>query len=120
MTAFLTNERMGPTIESAEDLARQSKIKYGLYRGGATETFFKQSHFPLYERMWSQMEQATPSVFEKSNNDGVKRVKQSKGLYAYFMESSTLEYEKSKDCNLIQVGPWLDVKGYGIAMPVSK
>lgn len=33
MTAFLTSSRMGSTIESAEDLAAQTKIKYGCVAG---------------------------------------------------------------------------------------
>lgn len=33
MAAFLTMSRMGPSIESAEDLASQSKIKYGCLSG---------------------------------------------------------------------------------------
>lgn len=41
LAAFLTMERMGPTIESAEDLAKQSKIKYGGVSGGSTLEFFK-------------------------------------------------------------------------------
>lgn len=32
-------------------------------------------------------------------------------------ESSTLEYEVQRDCDLIQIGNWLDNKGYGIACP---
>lgn len=43
-----------------------------------------------------------------------------KGLYAFLMESSSLEYEVEKNCELKQIGDWLDNKGYGIAMPVSK
>lgn len=61
-----------------------------------------------------------PTVFEKSNIEGVKRVQTSRGLYAFLMESSSLEYEKERHCDLIQVGRWLDTKGYGIAMPISK
>lgn len=61
-----------------------------------------------------------PTVFEVNNKDGVKRVRTSKGLYAFLMESSSLEYEKEQHCDLIQVGRWLDTKGYGIAMPISK
>lgn len=39
--AFLTVERMGTPIESVEDLARQTKIKYGVVRGGSTQAFFE-------------------------------------------------------------------------------
>lgn len=40
IAAFLTVERMVTTIESVEDLARQKDIKYGIVRGGSTQTFF--------------------------------------------------------------------------------
>lgn len=41
LAAFLTVQRMVSPIESAEDLARQTKIKYGCYGGGSTENFFR-------------------------------------------------------------------------------
>ena len=41
LAAFLTVERMVSDINSAEDLAKQTKIKYGTYDGGATMDFFK-------------------------------------------------------------------------------
>lgn len=40
LAAFLTVERMDATIESAEDLAKQTKIKYGAVSGGSTAAFF--------------------------------------------------------------------------------
>ena len=39
--AFLTVERMDSPIESAEDLAKQTKIKYGALKGGSTAAFFR-------------------------------------------------------------------------------
>lgn len=120
MAAFLTMERMGPTIENAEDLAGQTKIKYGCLEGGSTSSFFKDTNFSTYHRMWVQMESADPTVFEKNNNDGVKRVLTSKRKYAFLMESSSIEYEMERNCELMQVGSLLDSKGYGIAMPTSK
>lgn len=119
MTAFLTSSRMGSTIESAEDLAAQTKIKYGCVAGGATSSFFKDTNFSTYHRMWVQMESADPNVFEKSNKDGVKRVITSKRKYAFIMESSNIEYEMERNCDLMQVGNNLDSKGYGIAVPIN-
>ncbi|XP_074030865.1 glutamate receptor ionotropic, kainate 2 isoform X2 [Leptinotarsa decemlineata] len=119
MTAFLTMSRMGPTIESAEDLAAQTKIKYGCLGGGSTSSFFKDTNFSTYHRMWVQMESAEPSVFESNNKDGVKRVLTSKRKYAFLMESSSIEYEMERNCELMQVGNNLDSKGYGIAMPTN-
>ncbi|KAJ8882449.1 hypothetical protein PR048_014257 [Dryococelus australis] len=43
LAAFLTVERMDSPIESAEDLAKQTKIKYGALRGGSTASFFRVS-----------------------------------------------------------------------------
>lgn len=43
LAAFLTVERMESPIESADDLAKQTKIEYGAVKDGATMTFFKVS-----------------------------------------------------------------------------
>lgn len=41
LAAFLTVERMDSPIENAEDLAKQTKIKYGALGGGSTAAFFR-------------------------------------------------------------------------------
>lgn len=41
LAAFLTVERMVSPIESAEDLAKQTKYAYGTRGGGSTMTFFR-------------------------------------------------------------------------------
>lgn len=41
LAAFLTMERMDASIESAEDLAKQSKVKCGVVDGGSTAAFFR-------------------------------------------------------------------------------
>lgn len=103
LAAFLTVERMDSPIESAEDLAKQTKIKYGALYGGSTASFFRvifrlfdflplpendktklctvsqDSNFTTYQRMWSFMEAARPSVFTASNIEGVERVVKGKG-----------------------------------------
>lgn len=87
---------------------------------GSTSSFFEKSNFSLYQRMWAAMESAEPSVFVANNQEGEERVAKSKRLYAYLMESTSIEYIIERNCNLTQVGGLLDSKGYGIAMPVSK
>lgn len=84
-------------------------------------TIFPQdSNFSTYQRMWSFMESARPSVFTASNIEGVERVVKGKGSYAFLMESTSIEYVIERNCELTQVGSMLDSKGYGIAMPPSK
>lgn len=56
----------------------------------------------------------------KENNDGVQRVIESEGDYAFFMESSSIDYQAQRKCDVRKVGANLDEKGYGIAMRKSK
>ncbi|XP_068617451.1 uncharacterized protein [Battus philenor] len=117
LAAFLTNAAMDDSIKSAEDLAMQTKIKYGTVQGGSTFSFFKRSNVSTYQKMWGAMESARPSVFVKNNDEGVERVLKSKKKYAFLMESTAIEYQLERHCDLMQVGTTLDSKGYGIAMP---
>ena len=63
------------------------------------------------------MEAIRPSVFVSDNTEGIERVK--KGNYAFLMESTSIEFEIQKNCDLQQIGGLLDQKGYGIALPPS-
>lgn len=49
LAAFLTFERSQVAIRSAKDLAAQTEIKYGCYRGGSTCYFFEKSNIELYQ-----------------------------------------------------------------------
>ncbi|CAG9799702.1 unnamed protein product [Chironomus riparius] len=94
LAAFLTVERMITPIENAEDLAGQTEISYGTLESGSTMTFFRNKK---------------PSVFVHTYEEGIRRVLE--GNYAFLMESTMLDYERQRDCNLTQIG------GYGIALP---
>ncbi|KAJ8967545.1 hypothetical protein NQ314_002860 [Rhamnusium bicolor] len=102
LAAFLTKDRMEPTIDGAEALSKQTKIKYGAVEGGSTQAFFRDSNFSTFARMWINMQTSRPTVFEKSNTDGVKRVQAPKGNYAFLMESTQIEYEIETKCDLKQ------------------
>uniref|UniRef100_A0A3B4A6H8 Glutamate receptor n=1 Tax=Periophthalmus magnuspinnatus TaxID=409849 RepID=A0A3B4A6H8_9GOBI len=118
LAAFLTVERMVSPIESAEDLAKQTEIAYGTLDSGSTKEFFRRSKIAVYEKMWSYMKSAEPSVFVKTTPDGVARVRKSKGKFAFLLESTMNEYiEQRKPCDTMKVGGNLDSKGYGIATP---
>ena len=57
---------------------------------------------------------ANPDVFTDSNAEGIERVQESGGKYAFFMESASIEYIMERHCELARVGRELDAKGYGI------
>ncbi|XP_039248467.2 glutamate receptor 3-like [Styela clava] len=118
LAAFLTVERMGTTIKGAEDLASQTEIQYGTLASGSTASFFKNTPIALYEKMWNYMKNKEPSVFVKNNKEGIDRVRNSDGKYAFLMESTQNDYmAQRKPCNTMKVGSNIDNKGYGIALP---
>lgn len=51
-----------------------------------------------------------------SNAEGIKKVIESDGGYAFLMESTSIEYIVERKCDLAQIGGNLDNKGYGIAL----
>ncbi|XP_019377240.1 PREDICTED: glutamate receptor 2 isoform X1 [Gavialis gangeticus] len=118
LAAFLTVERMVSPIESAEDLSKQTEIAYGTLDSGSTKEFFRRSKIAVFDKMWTYMKSAEPSVFVRTTAEGVSRVRKSKGKYAYLLESTMNEYiEQRKPCDTMKVGGNLDSKGYGIATP---
>lgn len=77
------------------------------------------SKIPTFETMWIFMN-STPNVFVKTTDAGVSRVRESKGKYAFLMESTMNEYfNNRKPCDTMKVGDNLDSKGYGIATPIE-
>lgn len=59
-----------------------------------------------------------PEEQVKENIEGVLRAENE--LYAFFMESTSIEYNTQRHCDLQQYGGLLDEKGYGIAMRKGK
>ncbi|XP_074538983.1 glutamate receptor ionotropic, kainate 3 [Halichoeres trimaculatus] len=117
LAAFLTVERMDSPLDSADDIAKQTKIEYGVVRDGATMTFFKKSKVSTFEKMWAFMSSKPSTSLVKSIEDGIQRVLKSD--YALIMESSTIDYITRRNCNLTQVGGLIDSKGYGIGTPIG-
>lgn len=117
LAATLTTDRLVPTIKSAEQLAKQTKVKFGAYKHGSTRKFFRESNFSTYARMGDKME-ANPTWFTADNAEGAKRVLA--GDYAFLMESIPMEYITIKNCALQRIGDLLDSKGYGIALPIGE
>lgn len=56
-------------------------------------------------------------VMLNSNMEGVGKVEETDGKFAFFMESASIQYLVERRCKLSQVGGLLDTdsKGYGIA-----
>ena len=80
-------------------------------KGGSTAGFFEKSKLPIYELMWEfmsgpQMDQ----VQVGSNAEGIEKVIEADGKYAYFMESSSIDYLVERECRVTKIGGNLDTK----------
>ncbi|CAG00457.1 unnamed protein product [Tetraodon nigroviridis] len=117
LAAFLTVERMDAPIDSADDLAKQTRIEYGAVRDGSTMTFFKKSKISTYEKMWTFMSSRKNTALVKNNQEGITRVLTTD--YAMLMESTSIEYISQRNCNLTQIGGLIDSKGYGVGTPIG-
>ncbi|XP_029070237.1 glutamate receptor ionotropic, kainate 1 isoform X7 [Monodon monoceros] len=117
LAAFLTVERMESPIDSADDLAKQTKIEYGAVRDGSTMTFFKKSKISTYEKMWAFMSSRQQTALVKNSDEGIQRVLTTD--YALLMESTNIEYVTQRNCNLTQIGGLIDSKGYGVGTPIG-
>ncbi|KAJ8716639.1 hypothetical protein PYW07_003266 [Mythimna separata] len=117
LSTFLSNNRRSNDIKDVKELSEQNKISYGTVTNASTYKFFESSNDKVYSKIWSVMSTAKPTVFTNNNDEGRDRVLRSKGKYAFFMESTSIEYYTKRNCKLKMLGSKLDSKEYGIAMP---
>ena len=119
LAAFLTVETFETPIKSVEDLPGQDEIWYGAMEGGSTAGFFENSNNDVYQKIWQFMSGRWPSaavfphtgmagvhqaeVMLAGNIEGVEKVEESNGKYAFFMESASIQYLVERRCKLSQV-----------------
>lgn len=61
-----------------------------------------------------------PEVFVDSYDDGIARVRNSKGKYALLIESPKNDYTNVRyPCDTMKVGQNLDNKGFGVGTPLG-
>lgn len=79
----------------------------------------QKSQISLYNKMWDFMN-SRKHVFVHSYDEGIRRVRTSKGKYALLIESPKIEYINEREpCDTMKVGRNLDAKGFGIATPLG-
>ncbi|XP_046678076.1 glutamate receptor 1-like isoform X3 [Homalodisca vitripennis] len=119
LAAFLTVERMVAPINSPEDLASQTEVQYGTLYHGSTWDFFRRSQITLYSKMWEFMN-SRKHVFVRTYDEGIQRVRTSKGKYALLIESPKNDYTNEREpCDTMKVGRNFDSKGFGVATPLG-
>ncbi|XP_013138070.1 PREDICTED: glutamate receptor 2-like, partial [Papilio polytes] len=116
MSTFLSNSRRDNDIKDIKELSEQNEVSYGVLINGSTYNFFENSNDSVYQKIWTVMKSAKPTVFTNNNDEGRDRVVRSKGNYVFFMESTAIEYYMQRNCDLKMVGSKLDSKDYGIVL----
>lgn len=77
------------------------------------------SKFAVYSRMWEFMN-SRKHVFVRTYDEGIRRVRQSKGKYALLIESPKNDYVNERyPCDTMKVGRNFDTKGFGVATPLG-
>ena len=107
-------------VQSVFDLANQAKVGYGTVRSSATSDFFEYNKLDYFRNMWEYMSSVDTSGMVNHYEEGVKKVKESEGDYAFIWDADVIRHIVNDDCNLIEIGqPFDNAKGYGIGTPLG-
>lgn len=93
--------------------------KFSLYKSHPVSPLFllQRSKISVYNRMWEFMS-SRKYVFTNSYEEGIERVRTSKGKYAYLLESVKNDYiNEQLPCDTMKIGHDLNSNGYGVATP---
>ncbi|KFW82402.1 Glutamate receptor ionotropic, delta-2, partial [Manacus vitellinus] len=123
LAAFLTITRIENSIQSLQDLSRQTDIPYGTVLDSAVYEHVRVKGMNPFERdgMYSQMWRMINRSNGSENNvvestAGIQKVKY--GNYAFVWDAAVLEYVAINDaeCSFYTVGNTVADRGYGIAL----
>uniref|UniRef100_W8BR51 Glutamate receptor ionotropic, kainate 3 n=1 Tax=Ceratitis capitata TaxID=7213 RepID=W8BR51_CERCA len=117
LAAFLTSSKMVNSITDLKSLVDQNEVKFGTLKGGSTYNFFSESNETVYRLAFEMMKNAEVSAYTKDNKEGVERVLSKAGKYMFLMETTSLEYNIERHCELRMVGEKFGEKHYAIAVP---
>ncbi len=110
-------EGKAPPFISPKELANQHDISYGLIPGTLTQHFFRTTNDTMLQKMYENMYNSHPSVFEWTSTKGIARVRESGGKYVFFVESAFAEYlTNQKPCDLMILDELLNPKDYAFAV----
>ncbi|XP_055893399.1 glutamate receptor ionotropic, kainate 2-like isoform X1 [Biomphalaria glabrata] len=115
LAAFLTVKKINTPIKSVTDLAQQTKIKYGTVKDSGIMSFFKNTNIEHFAKMWAQMSEIEPGSMVDNTTEGFKKIKTDD--YAFFWDTTVNKFQTLIDCEVMEIGPYFDPKGFGIGVP---
>ncbi|XP_072538011.1 glutamate receptor ionotropic, delta-2 isoform X1 [Salminus brasiliensis] len=123
LAAFLTISRIENSIQSLQDLSKQTELPYGTVLDSAVYDQLRSKGMNPFERdpMYSQMWRMINRTGGAENNvedskEGIRKVKY--GRFAFVWDAAVLEYVaiNDEDCSFYTVSNSAPDRGYGIAM----
>ncbi|XP_008416637.1 glutamate receptor ionotropic, delta-2 isoform X2 [Poecilia reticulata] len=123
LAAFLTISRIENSIQSLQDLSKQTELPYGTVLDSAVYDQVRSKAMNPFERdpMYSQMWRMINRTGGADNNveesrEGIRKVKY--GRFGFVWDAAVLEYvaNNDEDCSFYTVSSNAPDRGYGIAM----
>ncbi|XP_047447138.1 glutamate receptor ionotropic, delta-2 isoform X3 [Mugil cephalus] len=123
LAAFLTITRIENSIQSLQDLSKQTELPYGTVLDSAVYDQVRSKSMNPFERdpMYSQMWRMINRTGGGDNNveeskEGIRKVKY--GRFGFVWDAAVLEYvaNNDEDCSFYTVSNTAPDRGYGIAM----
>ncbi|XP_070819785.1 glutamate receptor ionotropic, delta-2 isoform X2 [Chaetodon trifascialis] len=123
LAAFLTITRIENSIQSLQDLSKQTELPYGTVLDSAVYDQVRSKAMNPFERdpMYSQMWRMINRTGGADNNveeskEGIRKVKY--GRFGFVWDAAVLEYvaNNDEDCSFYTVSNNAPDRGYGIAM----
>ncbi|XP_029999237.1 glutamate receptor ionotropic, delta-2 [Sphaeramia orbicularis] len=123
LAAFLTITRIENSIQSLQDLSKQTELPYGTVLDSAVYDQVRSKAMNPFERdpMYSQMWRMINRTGGADNNveeskEGIRKVKY--GRFGFVWDAAVLEYvaNNDEDCSFYTVSNSAPDRGYGIAM----
>ncbi|XP_060103036.1 glutamate receptor ionotropic, delta-2 isoform X2 [Heteronotia binoei] len=123
LAAFLTITRIENSIQSLQDLSRQTDIPYGTVLDSAVYEHvrvkgmnpFEKNN--MYSKLWQMINRSNGSENNvQESQAGIHKVKY--GNYAFVWDAAVLEYValNDPDCSFYTIGNTIADRGYGIAL----
>uniref|UniRef100_A0A665VRP3 Glutamate receptor n=1 Tax=Echeneis naucrates TaxID=173247 RepID=A0A665VRP3_ECHNA len=122
LAAFLTITRIENSIQSLQDLSKQTELPYGTVLDSAVYDQVRSKAMnpferdPMYSQMWRMINRTGGGDNVEESKEGIRKVKY--GRFGFVWDAAVLEYvaNNDEDCSLYTASNSAPDRGYGIAM----
>lgn len=115
LAAYLTLQQIDNRMTTVEDLARQTKVKYGVLNNSDLMHFFEDSLKDPYERMWAYMKLNEKNSILPTRQAGVDNVKD--GSFAYLDDGLINTYFSQQHCGIESIDQNFEDKHFSMGFP---